>query len=292
MTTLAPLDPPSAQGQRASGRRGFSFARTWWVRVWLVIGFLVLGMALFGPYLAPHSPTELAGVRYQGPSGSFLLGTDALGRDVFSRMLHGGRQLIALAVAATLLAYLVGGAIGLIAGYRRGSIDAWLMRVMDALLTFPGLLFLLLLAYGAGPGPMTIVAGVSIVQVPAIARLVRAAALGVAVRAFVEAAVARGERTSSILVREILPNIAGTVSADAGARFTGSFLAIAALNFLGLGIQPPAPDWATMIAQNRDFIQLQPWAVAGPALLVALFTISVNIVGDAMARDLGRSSAQ
>jgi len=270
--------------------RGLRFASSWWVRVWMVIGLLILGVALIGPYISPYSATELAGTSYAPPSEQFWLGTDALGRDVLSRVLWGGRTIIGLALASTLLAYLCGGAIGLVAAYRGGLADSVSMRFMDVLLTFPALLFLLLLAYGLGPGPGTIVAGVAVVQVPGIARLVRSAALEVSVRGYVEAAVARGEKTHAILVREIVPNIASTVAADAGARFTGSFLAIASLNFLGLGLQPPASDWATMIAENRSFVSIQPWAVASPAILAAAFTIAVNIAGDAYARGLGRSS--
>jgi len=265
------------------------FARTVSVRIWLSLGVLLLGVAVFGPFFAPHEPSALAGPSFAHPGGDFLLGTDALGRDVLSRVLWGGRSIIGLAVASTVLAYLVGGSIGLLAGYSKGLLDAALMRFVDVLLAFPPLLFLLLLAFGVGAGPWTIVAGVATINVPGIARIVRTATLEASVRGYVEAAVARGESTRSVLVREVTPNIAGVVVADGGVRFTGSFLAIAGLNFLGLGLQPPAADWATMIAENRTTISLQPWSVAVPALLIALFTIAVNVVGDAVARSHERS---
>lgn len=267
-----------------------AFGRSWAVRIWLAVGLLVLGIALFGPFVAPYSPTELAGVPLTKPNGEFLLGTDGLGRDVLSRILWGGRSIIGLAVASTILAYLIGGTIGLVAGYRKGWLDAGLMRVVDVLLAFPPLLFLLLLAFGAGAGPWTIVAGVAAINVPGIARLIRTATLETSVRGYVEAAVTRGERLSAVLVREVLPNISGTLVADAGVRFTGAFLAIAGLNFLGFGLQPPAADWATIIAESRTTINLQPWAVAVPAILIALFTIAVNVVGDSIARGHGSSS--
>lgn len=272
--------------------RRLSFARSWSVRVWLGLGLLLLGVALFGPFFAPYGPTELAGVPLTKPNGEFLLGTDQLGRDILSRVLWGGRSIIGLAVASTLVAYAVGGAVGLLAGYSKGLVDALLMRFVDVLLAFPPLLFLLLLAFGVGAGPWTIVAGVAAINVPGIARIVRTATLEASVRGYVEAAVARGERTRSVLVREIAPNIAGTVVADGGVRFTGSFLAIAGLNFLGLGLQPPAADWATIIAENRTTIGIQPWAVAAPAILIALFTVSVNVVGDSIARSHGRSTEE
>jgi ABC-type dipeptide/oligopeptide/nickel transport system permease subunit len=264
-------------------------AGSWSIRIWLAIGLLLLGVAMLGPFFAPHSPSELAGVPFTKPNGDFLLGTDLLGRDVLSRVLWGGRSIIGLAVASTLLAYLIGGTIGLVAGYAKGLLDGALMRFVDLLLAFPPLLFLLLLSFGAGAGPATIVAGVAAINVPGIARIVRTAALETSTRGYVEAAVARGERMRSVLTREIAPNIAGTIVADGGVRFTGSFLAIAGLNFLGLGLQPPAADWATIIAENRQTISIQPWAVAVPAILIALFTVSVNLVGDATVRAHGRS---
>lgn len=267
-----------------------AFAQSWATRIWLGIGLLLFAVAMFGPFFAPYGPADLVGIPLTGPGGEFLLGTDSLGRDVLSRVLWGGRSIIGLAIASTLIAYLVGGAIGMLAGYSKGLLDALLMRFVDILLAFPPLLFLLLLAFGVGAGPSTIIAGVAAINVPGIARIVRTVTLEASTRGYVEAAVVRGERTRAILVREIVPNILGTIVADGGVRFTGSFLAIAGLNFLGLGLQPPAADWATLIAENRTTISLQPWAVAVPAILIALFTISVNVVGDAMARTRGRSS--
>jgi peptide/nickel transport system permease protein len=261
------------------------------LRIWLGFGVLVLAVALLGPFFAPHGPNDYTGGPFLGSSGGHLFGTDADGRDVLSRVLWGGRSIIALATAATVIAYVVGGAIGLLAGFRGGIRDATLMRAMDLLLAFPALLLVLLLAAGIGAGVTTIVVGVAAINVPGVARIVRAATLEVSVRGFVEAAVARGERTSAILGREILPNIASIVAADAGVRFTGAFLTVAGLNFLGIGIQPPAADWATMVAENRQFISLQPWTVAAPALCIALFTITVNVVADGFVRRHDRATS-
>ena len=258
---------------------------------WAAVGVLalVLAVALFGSFVAPHSPTALAGVPYTKPNGQFPLGTDFLGRDVLSRVLAGGRSVVLLAGAATLLAYLLGGSIGLVAGYSRGATDAVLMRIVDVMLAFPPILLLLLFAAGLGPGYTTLIIGVTAINVPGVARIVRGATVDVAVRGYVEAAVARGERTAAILRREILPNLLRAVVADGGIRFAGAILAIAGLNFLGLGLQPPNADWATMIAENRAGIQLQPWALAAPALMIAALTLSVNAVADAATRRLGRS---
>jgi ABC-type dipeptide/oligopeptide/nickel transport system permease subunit len=257
--------------------------------VGLVVLAIVLLVAFAGPYVAPYSPTELAGIPYTTPNGDFWLGTDSLGRDVLSRVLYGGRSVILLAVGATALAYLIGGAIGLFAGYSRSIADGILMRGVDLLLAFPPLLLLLLVAAGIGAGPTVIVIGVAAINIPGIARIVRTVSLEVSVRGYVEAAITRGERTSAILVREVLPNIAGPLVADAGVRLTGSILFVAGLNFLGLGLQPPSSDWATMIAENRTSIDLQPWSVAAPAIMIAILTVAVNVVGDGISQRLGRS---
>ena len=197
--------------------------------------------------------------------------------------------MIALAGAATLLAYLVGMSIGLIAGTSRGLPDSLLMRGMDVLLAFPPIILLLVLATGAGPSAWVLVVGVAITHVPGIARIVRAATLEVSVKGYVEAAVARGERRRFMLGREILPNIALPILADAGVRLTGSILLVASVNFLGLGLQPPSADWALMISENRGGLTIQPWACVVPIALIAMLTIGVNLIADAFARSLGRS---
>ena len=253
-----------------------------------IVLFVVL-VALLGPYLAPHDPTQPIGVPLSGATGKAPLGTDFLGRDVLSRLLNGGRSVIGFAAAATLLAYLVGMAIGLTAGYSRSVIDPVLMRSVDVMLAFPPLLFLLVLIAGAGTGTGILVIGVAAIQAPGISRIVRTATLEVSVRGYVEAAVARGERAFAVLGREVLPNILAPVLVDAGLRFTYSILIIASVNFLGLGLQPPSSDWALMISDNRQYISLNPWAVLAPALMIGMLTVGVNLTGDAVARSLGRS---
>jgi peptide/nickel transport system permease protein len=253
---------------------------------------LVLALALFGPFFAPHGPSEPVGVPYEGPSAEAVLGYDGLGRDVLSRVLWGGRSVLALAGVATLLAYAAGGAIGLAAGYSRTLLDPVLMRGADVLISFPALLFILVLIAGAGTSKAALVAGVAVVQAPLVARIVRTATLEQSVRGFVEAAVARGERTWAILGREILPNIVAPIAADFGLRFTYSIILVASVNFFGLGLQPPDADWALIISENRDGLTLNPWVILVPAGLIAVLTISLNLVGDAIARTLGRSEAR
>jgi peptide/nickel transport system permease protein len=254
----------------------------------LIVAF-VLAVALLGSYVAPHDPDAPIGNPLTGPSSNAWLGTDALGRDVLSRLMHGGRSVIALAAAATILAYLIGLTIGLIAGFSRSFVDPLLMRTVDVMLAFPPLLFVLILISGAGTGVTVVVIAVAAIQAPSVSRVVRTATQVVVVRGYVEAAVARGESTFAVIRREVIPNILAPVLVDFGLRFTYSILIIASVNFLGLGLQPPSSDWALMISENRQYISLNAWSVLAPAAMIALLTIGVNLMGDAIARSLGRS---
>ncbi|HWI74871.1 MAG TPA: ABC transporter permease [Baekduia sp.] len=253
----------------------------------LLLAIVVL-IALLGPLLAPHDPNAPLGAPGAPPGSGAPLGLDYLGRDVLSRVLHGGVTVLGLGAAATVLSYLLGLTVGLTAGYSRSLIDPLLMRSMDLLLAFPALLVLLLLVAGLGTSVPVLLLGVLLVQLPGIARLVRTATLEVSTRGYVEAAIARGERAPSVLTREILRNIAPTVLADFGVRFGYSIIAIASMNFLSLGLQPPTSDWGLMISENRQFIGINAWAVLAPAILLAVLTISVNLVADAYSRTLGQ----
>jgi ABC-type dipeptide/oligopeptide/nickel transport system permease subunit len=269
--------------------RRLRFMRSFSGAVGVTIVVFVVAVALFGRYFAPYDPNVPVSVPLAPPSSHYLLGTDFLGRDVFSRLLYGGRSVITLAALATGLGYLIGMSVGLIAGFSRSRIDPVLMRSVDVMLAFPPLLFLLVLISGAGTGIEVLVIGVAAIQAPGISRIVRTATLEVSVRGYVEAAIARGERSYAVIVREVLPNIMAPVLVDSGLRFTYSILIIASVNFLGLGLQPPASDWALMISDNRQYIAIQAWAVLAPAAMIALLTIGINLTGDAIARSLGRS---
>ncbi len=259
---------------RALERR-LSFTRSWSVRIGLTVLAFVLGVAFIGPYFAPFSPSAIPGIPFSPPSRTFWLGNDYLGEDVFSRVLSGGRTVILYGALATLMAYAVGGTIGLLAGFTRTRLDDLLMRAMDVLLAFPPILFLLVVATGAGANIYALVIAIAIIHVPSIARILRAATLEVSVRGYVEAA--------------FLPNIWGPIVADGGPRFTVSILLVAAVNFLGLGVSPPAADWALMISENRAGITINAWAVVAPALMIAALTVSINLIADAIASGLGKS---
>jgi peptide/nickel transport system permease protein len=250
---------------------------------------IVLGVAFFGPLVAPHGIASPIGSPGSPPSGSASLGTDYLGRDVLSRVLHGGLSVIGMGTAATLLSYVAGITVGLVAGYQRSLIDPMLMRGVDVLLAFPALLILLLLVAGLGSHVWVLIIGVALVQLPPIARIIRTVTLEVSTRGYVEAAQARGERTAAILRREILPNVAPVILADFGIRFGFSIILIASVNYLGLGLAPPAADWGLMIAENQQYISLNVWSVLAPAMMLAMLTICVNLIADAYVQTLGRS---
>ncbi|WP_280470082.1 ABC transporter permease [Nocardia brasiliensis] len=248
---------------------------------WAVSAFAVLLVALAGPLCAPYAPTAAHGRPFQPPSARHLLGTDVVGRDVLSRVLHGGLSLVAIAGLALLVAYGLGLGLGLVAGLRRGA-DRWIMRPVDAIVVVPWFLLLAVLATAIGAGPAAIVAASTLASVPWIIRIVRTAVLELAGTGYVESARARGEPLWRLALVEVLPNLRSVVLADAGVRMSMTISMVAVSGFLGLGLRPPAPDWALMITENRPGFGRQPWAVLAPALLIMVLVVSINLVVDSM----------
>lgn len=246
----------------------------------VLLTFVVL-VAVLGPLFAPHSLSQPIGIPASGPSSAAPLGTDGLGRDVLSRVLYGGLPVLWTSLACVVGMYVIGGLIGLLAGLSDSLLDPILMRSVDVLIVFPPLVLLLVLIAGAGSSNWVIILGVVLVLSPGVARIVRAATLEIATKGYIEAAVARGERTPQIMFREVLPNIMPVVVADAGVRFLGAIFLIASLDFLGVGSQPPAANWGLMIAENREILSFNVWGVVAPALLLSVLTIAVNLLGNA-----------
>jgi peptide/nickel transport system permease protein len=269
-----------------------ALARTTRGAIGLILLTFVLGVAIFGPLFAPHGYAASIGSPGAPPYSGAPLGTDYLGRDVLSRLLDGGWSVIWIGGAATLAAYVAGLTIGLVAGYSRTVVDPILMRVVDVLLSFPALLLMLLFVGGLGSHISVLILGVTLVQLPGIARVMRTATLETSTRGYVEAAVSRGESSSWVLRREILPNIAPVLLADFGVRFSYSIILIASMNYLGLGLQPPAPDWGVMMSENRSFVTLNMWSVLAPAIMLGFLTIGVNLVADAYVRTTNRSQVR
>lgn len=248
-----------------------------------MVTFLVL-IALFGPLVAPHSSTEFIGVPNSGPSGDALFGTDALGRDVWSRFLNGGRSVLWMSAAATLLGVGIGVIIGLVAAYARNWLDDVLMRASDVVLAFPQIILALLAVTAIGPKLWLIVLVVAIGHMPRVARVIRGAAQEVVERDFVKAAEAVGEKRSRIVLGELLPNVTSPLLVELGLRMTYSIALIAGLSFLGFGLQPPSSDWGLMINDNRLSITVQAWAVVLPVIAIGLLTVGTNLITDGIAR--------
>ncbi len=258
----------------------------------LVILVIVLFIAYFGRFFAPHDPTQPLGISGQPPGGGLTLGSDYLGRDVLSRVLNGGASVVTMAVVATLAAYLIGVSIGIAAGYLGGVTDMLLMRGVDIILAFPPLMVLLLLVGGLSNHVWVLVLGVVIVQVPSISRVARASSQAFRTVEFVDAARVRGDSLITIWRRDLLANIYSIVLADFGIRFGISIILIASMNFLGLGLNPPASDWGLMISENKDILSLNPSSVLVPALMLALITIGLNLFADAYVQCLNAGSGR
>jgi peptide/nickel transport system permease protein len=258
-------------------------------KVGTVMLILIVLVAFVGPLFAPHSIIDVVGFPFASPSSSAPLGTDFLGRDVLSRFLNGGRVLLIVAFASTLIAYTCGGLVGLLAGYRRGAVGHGIIWVVDVFLSIPAIILALAMIAALGPGVGYVGIAVTVVLIPPIVRIVRIVTIEVSTNEYVEAAIARGEKTFSIMVREILPNVRVPVSADFGIRLSWSIILYSSLSFLGFGRTAPAADWGLMIAENRDGLLVSPWPMLVPAIAIALLAISVNLVADSIARSIGRS---
>ena len=261
-------------------------ARLGRTRVGLAIVAVIVVGALVGPLVAPHSPTEFVGAPNSAPGGEAAFGTDALGRDVLSRFLHGGRTVLWLAAASTLLGMVVGVVVGLIAAYARNWLDDVLMRANDVLLAFPQIIFVLLAVSAIGPKLWLIVLTVGLTHAPRVARVMRGAALEVVERDFVKSAEVVGERRWRIVFGEVLPNVTSPLLVELGLRMTYSIGLVAAISFLGFGLQPPTADWGLMINENRLSITVQPWAVLLPVAAIGLLTVGTNLITDGISRVL------
>lgn len=248
----------------------------------LLIILLYITVALLAPLLAPYGETQVVGEGFAPWSGRFLLGTDNLGRDMFSRLVYGARNTLGIAFLTTTLAFLLGGLSGLIAAIKGGWVDQGLSRVVDILMAIPQLIFALLILSVVGTNATSLVLVIALLDSTRVFRLARAVAMSVVVQDFVEAARLRGEGLWWLVSREVLPNAAAPLIAEFGLRFCFVFLFISALSFLGLGIQPPTADWGSMVRDNAVLITFGDISPLLPALAVALITVSVNFVVDWM----------
>lgn len=251
----------------------------------LVLIFLLL--ALLGPWVAPYGKNEqIFTDARQAPSAEHWFGTDRLGRDVFSRVILGARDIFTLAGLGTLLAVVAGTAFGLVSGYLGGWVDEIIMRFFDSLLAMPALLLALLLLGTIGQSRNGILIVIAVVYTPIVARVVRSVVLGVKSKGFVEAARTQGEPLRAILLREILPSVLPALAVEAALRFSYAIFLVASLGFLGVGVQPPEPDWGLMVNEARHNVTQTPWALYFPAGAIALLVIGVNLMSDGLKRVL------
>lgn len=253
----------------------------------LMIGGGIVGMflilAAIGPYITPYPFDQFHfSTRLAPPSADFWWGTDRYGRDIFSRVIHGTRLTVFMAGTGTLIGVSFGMLIGLFSGYVGGWIDEVLMRLTDIAMSFPGLLLAMLVVAALGSNEVNAVISIGIVFTPKVARVVRSATLGLRHVQFVEAAEVRGESNSFIIFREILPNVWPPIIVETCIRLSYAVLLVVSLSYLGLGAQPPAPDWGLMIAKERAFLVSASWVVLAPAAAIVSLIIGVNLLGDGM----------
>jgi peptide/nickel transport system permease protein len=288
-------------GQRSTDL-SLGTATSWWRRLLLfarrlfssptsaigaTITLLFILVAILGPFIAPYGANEIiASDARQPPSSTHWFGTDNLGRDVFSRVLLGAGEILLLAGLGTLLAVIAGTLLGLLAGYRGGIFDEVIMRVFDSLLALPALLLALLLLGTVGRSQYSVLIVIFVVYTPIVARVVRSVVLAVKSQGFVEAARLIGESQAYILLREIMPSVLPTLSVESALRFSYAIFLVASLGFLGVGVQPPSPNWGLMVKEARTYASQIPWAIIFPAAAISIVVIGINLLADGMKRVL------
>ncbi|MGN6095765.1 MAG: ABC transporter permease subunit [Bosea sp. (in: a-proteobacteria)] len=255
----------------------------------LVVIVVVLLCALFAPLIAPHDPDMTNNAVFlkppfwqDGGSFSYPLGTDAIGRDILSRLIYGARLSLVIGIAVVALAIVVGVVLGLIAGYFKGVADIAIMRFMDILMTMPSLLLAIVIVAILGPGLMNAMLAVAIVVLPHYVRITRAAVIAESSKDYVVAARVSGAQTVRLMFSEILPNCAAPLIVQATLGVSTAILDAAALGFLGLGAQPPTPEWGTMLADAREFVLRAWWVVTFPGLAILITVLAFNLLGDGL----------
>jgi dipeptide transport system permease protein len=255
----------------------------------LVVVIAVLLMAAFADVLAPYPPNLTNNNAFLQPpawqaggSSAYLLGTDAIGRDILSRLIYGGRLSLLIGIAVVALSIVVGIALGLVAGFFRGVTEIAIMRLMDIILTLPSLLLAIVIVAILGPGIMNAMLAVAVVVLPHYVRITRAAVITETAKDYVTAAKANGATRLRLMFSEVLPNCAAPLIVQASLGVSVAILDAAALGFLGLGAQPPASEWGTMLADAREFVLRAWWVVTFPGLMILITVLAFNLLGDGL----------
>lgn len=292
MTTMnpnvEPVQAPRSLRQRA-GAAFWSFLRQLARRPLSLIGtcifVLFILLALFGPSIAPYEFDEIIrGAAREVPSLQFPFGTDRLGRDIFSRVLWGAREIIIIPGVATVIAVCIGTVMGLVLGYYGGWLDEVISRILDTLLAIPALVLALVMLGTIGPSSIGIILVIVLLYVPIVTRVIRSATLNLRDAGYIEAARLRGESGFYILFHELLPGVLPALTVEAALRFSYAIFLTASLGFLGLGVQPPSPDWGRMVAEARPNFARTPWEMWFPAAAIAILVIGINLMADGLRR--------
>lgn len=248
-----------------------------------IIVVLLLATVIFGGFLSPYDPNAMSPLaRYKPPSAIHWLGTDQFGRDILSRILSGASTTVLMAVIATFLGTLLGAFLGTLSAYLGGRWDEFIMRTIDALMAIPSLLLALLIVSLLGSSSLNALLAVALAFTPSMARITRSIALTVRKHDYVSAAVARGEGTSYIVLREMLPNVISPIVVEMTIRVSFAVMTFATLSFLGLGAQPPAADWGLMVSEARQYLHRSAWILIWPSAAIAITAIGFNLLGDGL----------
>lgn len=254
----------------------------------LTILVVHLVIAVISPFIVPYEPTRIDSQNLmQSPSWEHPFGTDSFGRDVFSRVLMGGRIALVVTLSAGVLAITWGGLLGMVLAYLGGVADEVPMRIVDALLSLPSLFIYLLVISALGTSNTILIIMLAITAGISIIRITRGATLGFVARDFITAARARGESTRNVILRELLPNVLDVLLVEGAMRWSWMLLAFSSLSFLGFGVTPPTPDWGLMIAENRTRLAIAPWASIFPMIALGTLVIGINLAADALAKAIG-----
>ncbi|MDA3147299.1 ABC transporter permease [Leucobacter sp. UCMA 4100] len=259
------------------------------VRWGIILLVFTMLFAFFGEFFAPHPPNEPVSTPYAPPGEGLLFGADQLGRDVLSRVLAGGKYLAWMAPVSAFGGVALGALVGMVGAYYGGWVDTILMRIMDVLLAFPGLLLALMFVSVLGPQPWLLVALVILALVPGVARVIRGAAMPVCNREYVLWSRAIGTPGYKVLLSQVMPNITSPLLVELGIRLMWAVGILASISFIGYGIQPPTPDWGLMVSENRTGLASQPLAVLAPIVMIALFTVAGNLIAEGGARVIART---
>ncbi|MCH8093706.1 MAG: ABC transporter permease [Chloroflexi bacterium] len=285
------LTAPAPRSRLSQTWRSMRRSKQGMIGLTIVVVHLII--ALTAPLIVPYSITDIdASNRLQSPSAEHPFGTDGFGRDILSRVIAGGRVALLVSFVAAVIAVTWGGLLGILLGYLGGRVDEVVMRVIDALLAIPSLLLILLVVLALGSGFSVLVLTLGYTYGLTVVRVARGATLAIVARDFITAARARGERSRTIVLRELMPNVLDVLLVEFAMRSSWMLLAIASLSFLGFGISPPTPDWGRMVFENRGVLAVAPSGTFFPVIAISSMVIGINLAADALSKAMGLERTQ